>query len=340
MLRNETVFVIGAGASYEYGLPIGTGLAQEISRKLDFRFNHYSSPSGRGRSSGDDHLFESFRRTFKDEGQHFQQAGWIIRDGIVLANSIDDFLDVHQHDDRIVRLGKAAIAKCILEAERSSRLHFTLRHANDSIDFAGNANTWLVKLMKLLDRGLRLADRASIFDQCSFVVFNYDRCIEHFFTHALSRFYKIDQTESRQIVEKARIYHPYGLPGPLSGYPNSVTFGADRADWCKLGDQIKTYTESVETGEIRQAIENAEQIVFLGFAFHDQNMQLLADSGSLKRKLVIGTAYGRSKSDVAIIRSQIHGWIGADEQLVMDDKIHITNDLTASDIFDHFSKSL
>lgn len=334
MLRDETVFVVGAGASYEYGLPIGATLAQAISRKLDLKYDFYKA------TSGDAELFDSIQLAFHNEMGEYQQAGWLIRDGIVLANSIDDFLDVHQHDGRVVRLGKAAIAKCILEAERSSKLHFTVRHSGDSIDFARHADTWLVKLMKLLGRGLRHADRAHIFDRCSFVVFNYDRCIEHFFIHALSRFYKIDLQESHLIVNGAKILHAYGTPGSLSGLPKSVPFGAERANWCDLSDNIKTYTEAVDAAEIRETIKKAKKIVFLGFAYHDQNMKLLADDGSLKRKTVIGTALGQSKSDVTVINSQIMRWIEPNETILMDDKIRITNDLTAAQLFDHFSKSI
>jgi hypothetical protein len=148
MLRNETVFIVGAGASFEFGLPIGATLAQKISQKVNFKFDFHSQ------TSGDRDLFDSFRRRFNGEAQNFQKAGWLIRDGIVLANSIDDFLDVHRHDECVVRIGKAAIAKCILEAERSSKLHFSDRRADDSINFADCADTWLVKLMKLLGRGV------------------------------------------------------------------------------------------------------------------------------------------------------------------------------------------
>jgi hypothetical protein len=41
MLKESTVFVVGAGASSEFNLPIGTDLAIEISAKLDVRFDDW-----------------------------------------------------------------------------------------------------------------------------------------------------------------------------------------------------------------------------------------------------------------------------------------------------------
>ena len=108
MLKKNTVFVIGAGASKEFGLPVGTELAIAISDKLNIRFDDFQQKL----VSGDLDLFRNVSNS-RDAGVT-QQAAWLIRDGIILANSIDDFLDVHRHDEEVVRYGKAAIVKCIL----------------------------------------------------------------------------------------------------------------------------------------------------------------------------------------------------------------------------------
>ena len=41
MFKNNTVLVVGAGASSECRLPVGTGLAEKISYLLDFEFEQY-----------------------------------------------------------------------------------------------------------------------------------------------------------------------------------------------------------------------------------------------------------------------------------------------------------
>jgi hypothetical protein len=334
MLRKKTVFVIGAGASHEFNLPVGVDLAKTISAKLDIKVRNPYSESYH--TSGDHDLFDSVRRSFPQQDNLYQEAGWRIRDAVILASSIDDFLHVHRHDERIVNFGKATIVKCILEAEQNSKLYFSLTNSQSTIRFGECADTWLVKLMRLLVRNRPHADRAKFFDQSAFVIFNYDRCIEHFFVHALSKFYFISTEEASEIVSRARIYHPYGTPGLL----NKVPFGTERTDWVNLASEIKTYTEMVEAGDIKKAIQDAGQIVFLGFAYHDQNMSLLADDSSLPTKTVVGTAYKRSDSDVQTIKAQVAGWGMPNSAMHMNADFAIRNDLTASDIFDYFSKSL
>lgn len=337
MLRKKTVFIIGAGASHEFDLPVGVELAKKISEKLNVKFSNAYADRRSSHESGDHDLFESIRRAApQGEGGEYQKAGWRIYNAVILASSIDDFLHAHRHDERMVSCGKAAIIKCILEAERDSKLHFSIRNSESTIRFGECADTWLVKLMRLLVRNRSHADRAKFFEQSAFVIFNYDRCVEHFFIHALSKFYSIPVEEASKIVGDAIIYHPYGTPGLL----NEVAFGAERTDWAQLASKIKTYTETVDAGDIKQAIQNAEQIVFLGFSYHDQNMSLLADDDSLLAKTVVGTAYKRSDSDVRNIKAQIAAWGNANSAMRVNADFEIRNDLMASDVFDYFSKSL
>lgn len=213
--------------------------------------------------SGDKDLFQNVTKAHGSELLQYQKAAWLIRDGIVLAHSIDDFLDVHQHDQRLVEYGKAAIAKCILEAERESTLFFDpnarqLAPGPPTINFMQCSDTWLVGLMKLLVRRTPHADRAKIFERCTFVIFNYDRCVEFFFLHALQRFYNVAEQEAVEIVSNARIFHPYGLAGELGAAITSrgmTPFGANRVDYYEIGKTLlKTYTESVESEKIKEAV--------------------------------------------------------------------------------------
>ncbi|MGE0285931.1 MAG: hypothetical protein AB7I42_07030 [Bradyrhizobium sp.] len=347
MLRNKIAFVVGAGASAEFGLPVGSELARRISEKLNVIFND----RGNEIVSGDRDLFNNVARSEGPNPNHaeWQKAAWLIRDGIVLAHSIDDFLDAHQHDARVVAYGKAAIASCILDAERQSTLYFDpharqlIRGRPPTIDMNECADSWLAGLMRLLVRGLSHADRAKIFDQCSFIVFNYDRCVEHFFLHALQRFYNISAGEAAEIVRRMRIYHPYGVAGQLASVwhaAQTATFGAERADCHAIGGAVlKTYTETVDAAEIREAVGDAEKLVFLGFAFHDQNMEVLAKPRSMKLKKTIGTAYNMSEADRRIVTSQIGRWAEIDGPS-MRNQVSLHDKLKAADIFNFYSKSL
>jgi len=202
--------------------------------------------------------------------------------------------------------------------------------------------------MKLLVRGTPHADRAKIFDRCTFVIFNYDRCVEFFFVHALQRFYDIAEQEAVEIVAKAKIYHPYGLAGELGGAitsGNMTPFGAMKIDYYVIGKtMLKTYTESVESEKIKEAVVACEQIVFLGFAYHDQNMRLLAQNNHLTHKRYFGTARKMSASDMAVVKHQIDSWQHRtlSEAVIMHAhaNINIDSSLTAAELFYHYSKSL
>src|SRR6266446_39651 len=67
-----------------------------------------------------------------------------------------------------------------------------------------------------------------------------------------------------------------------------------------------------ELKAIRKEVSQAERIVFLGFHFHDQNMQLLMTSGPGGRVgEVFATAIYRSPADVNIIDKQISDMVRA-----------------------------
>jgi hypothetical protein len=91
MFNRQTLFVVGSGASADVGMPVGTQLASKIGKKLDIRFELGGEHIG----SGDLELFQHIRSAFRENAREYQHVGWLIRDGIALSQSIDDFLDLH-----------------------------------------------------------------------------------------------------------------------------------------------------------------------------------------------------------------------------------------------------
>ena len=68
----------------------------------------------------------------------------------------------------------------------------------------------------------------------------------------------------------------YGVIGDLDRVP----FGATRAKCIELAGGIKTYTEQVGgrelSDQLTEEISRADCIVFIGFAYHQQNMHILS----------------------------------------------------------------
>jgi hypothetical protein len=335
MFRKKTLFIVGAGASKEPDLPLGAEPASRISSKMDIRFEHGFEPIG----TGDMTLFQQI--TYRRGGlpNEFQNAAWLIRDGVLLSRSIDDFLDVHRNDKYAQLYGKAAIVQCILEAERGSKLYFGQTSDLQKFNPARLADTWLIKFMQVLTPGIPREDIRQIFDNVSFITFNYDRCIEFFLLNALQTVYGIREQEAQSALDELEIIHPYGV------IDISVPFGTTQANWVQLSNNIKTYTEQIAAGDVTRRInaqiEAAEQIVFLGFAYHEQSMMLLNPPEELSTRPIFGTAYGMSDSDVSVTGHQLDAWFGGrDVRAYRRSLIRIENKLKSAALFDHYAKSL
>ena len=129
MFKKRTLFIVGAGAGVEVGMPVGKALAENIATKLNVLYDDW----GQKLVSGDEQLFSQIARRHQNEANTYQRAAWTIRDGILLINSIDDFLDTHAGNWRVQEIGKAAIVRSILEAERQSKLFVNGSSRNVSV---------------------------------------------------------------------------------------------------------------------------------------------------------------------------------------------------------------
>lgn len=211
MFTRKTLFVIGAGASFELGLPLGDGLKKSIAGLLNITF-----PDGWNQTTGDYQIAEILKAKAQSEGNrdwnYLLHKCWLIRDALPGSLSIDNLLDAHRRDPDIAFIGKLAIAKAILTAERSSKLFVNLRTERE-LSFADVADTWLVPLFQLMSEGVSKEEAITLFDKLTFVVFNYDRCLESFLPLALRLYYGFSDNETIELIKNARIIHPYEARG-------------------------------------------------------------------------------------------------------------------------------
>src|SRR6516162_11154885 len=184
---------------------------------------------------------------------------------------------------------------------------------------------------------IQTEDVRQIFDNVAFIVFNYDRCLEYFLTNALQMTYGIRAEEAESIVANLKIIHTYGLI-------RQVSFGFDKADYFHAADDIKTYTEQIAAVDVieqlRTEVERADAIVFLGFAFHSQNLLMLKPSKPTKPKFVYGTAYKMSGADVEVVSEQLATFFQPVINSEARARIKLENNLTSAGLFDHYAKSL
>jgi hypothetical protein len=277
MLTKPTVFVIGAGASAEFDLPIGSELQRNISAALDVRLK-----SDNAAARGDFELrnlirqLPGFERPTHDNIQHQ------IAESMSLTNSIDAYLENYRSNPLFSAIGKLSIAKAILQAERSSTLQNALTDKRSSGQIQLPENNWANRVFKFLQQGRPREQVDDFFSNCSFVVFNYDRVLETYFSEALQIYYGISQQQADKIVGRAEILHPYGKVGAIRSQQEEeivLDFGAENADLIRVSQGIRIYSEPQDANEtvpaIKQLITNAQIICFLGFSFQPQNMEIL-----------------------------------------------------------------
>jgi hypothetical protein len=347
MFKRRTLFVVGAGASKEFGLPLGPELAATIAGKVNITARDW----GHDVQTGDVDIASQLHRRDHKRLSNFTSACHTIRDGVQMASSIDDFLDAHASNEDVKIVGKIAIAKSILEEERKSKLFFDKSNFYNKMKVNKFEGTWLIKFIRMLGRGVPKERIDTIFHNAAFIVFNYDRCIEQCLYHALQQLYAVPAPQAAEILSKLTIIHPYGAVGHLKteSTPSGVAFGGEHdrlsENYAMLSDRIKTYTEQVDDEQdlavIHDEVRKAERLVFLGFAFHDQNVALIKPNGPLARKDIYATAFGMSSSDVQVIEAQLLNFFdGIEREIMQNGRIVIRNDLKCTDLFDQYTRSL
>lgn len=323
MFNSKTLFILGAGSSAEVGLPLGSELKERISQKIDINFKY-----GHSQISGDSSVMKAIYESVGfyakiENGMSREDANSYLRKAKELCNalpqalSIDNLLDAHRSDLIAERCGKFGIVKSILESEKSSSI-FKSR-MNSSIDFGELSETWFAAFIQMLTEGVPKGGIDKIFSNVSFINFNYDRCIEHYVFEALQAYYGLDPVLVSKVMGGLQILRPYGSVGELpwqqtAASVNVVPFGHERVNVFQIAKGIQTFNEQIQSKDelekIRKTVGEAEVIVFLGFAYHKQNMELLqpVDVNNVKR--VYGTCFGVSQSNTKIIKQEMYQFFG------------------------------
>jgi hypothetical protein len=316
MYEPQTVFVVGAGASAEFGLPVGWKLLEQIRDNSRFRFDHSTLPKGNRKIF--DTVYERYGKDAEATEKVFLAFVDINR-GVETAGSIDEFINRYSDDGLIAELGKILIAHAIVDAEAKSKLVPGRGNEADGINWSGVQETWISTFSRALFDGVRANDVETLGRDMTIVCFNYDRCIEHYLEHAIMRAYRqVERKQARQIVSNMNIIHPYGWLGHL----NNLSFGTplEHADLYHISDNLITWSETQEeqrqVAAIKEAIEQASNLVFLGFAFANQNMRLLDPDLPMAKNdytNVYATGYGLTDDVEEKLKNKITMLFGMDQ---------------------------
>jgi hypothetical protein len=328
MIRSKTTLIVGAGASCELQFPANEELLARVGQSFDF------SRFGTGLQIKDSVLLAQYLQKMSSRlgknDQDIHRAADRIRIASKLTRSIDSLLDQHDTDTLITAAGKLAIVHFICQAEAKSILRLEPRIAGD-LPIQGT-DTWLYQLGQLITSGVPRSQVERCLDELSIVNFNYDRSVEHFLPHAMVMAFGMTLKEAQAIVAaKLRIIHPYGTVGRLpwqKGDAAECEWGTEQP-WNihNLSTMIRTSSEVQRDNQmlmqIRGAISSAKRIVFLGFGFQPQNVDLLVDYGLSHDPEIAITVHGMSPTNRASVVRMMKRKFGVEHEellLVLDAK--------------------
>lgn len=344
MFKSKTTFIIGAGASREANLPIGSELTDHIAKLVNFHMEGMSQVV-----KGDPQIYHFIKKAVQQggwENSSFVASGRKLAAAMALAPSIDTFLETHAGNREYELLGKLAIVRAITMAEGKSLLA-ARNEGRDQFIMGDLASTWYVSFAQQLFSGIPRETPEAAFKDITFVIFNYDRCVEIFLMNAIKTYFDTSQAKAIEIVKSINILRPYGCIGSVhEGDSDYTPFGYGSIDLLSAAARIKTYSESVDSGSvsaIRESVSKAETLIFLGFGFGDQNMDLIAPEAAdyefeLEGRQVFGTAHRVSNSDVDVIKQNLASMLTG--QYPWKSSWMNLYDGTCSELFNHYYRSL
>jgi hypothetical protein len=324
MFEKKTVFVVGAGASKEFGMPTGDDLRNEIAALISREAAQSNAPTA-----------SDFRsvlvQTIGPNWQTLQGPGIELSAALPSFVSIDEALHYFSSNDKIVSIGKLAIAYILLKYERESKIKVNRNTGKPSPHDC--SKTWLAELFSM---ALSFAKRETVkdaFANVHFINFNYDRVIERYIGAALTDLAGINSDEAEAIATTLNMVRPYGDLGPLD-IPNrkGIPFGYNphqRGGLKTIADGIRTYTEQMKDGTVRSQIaklmHDAGLVIFIGFGFHQQNVALLRSSG--RYKPVFATASGIDRDNYDLFSKNLTEFFGDNIRLFDKKGFELMSDL-------------
>ncbi len=289
MITNDTVLILGAGASIPFGFPTGRELLKKVCLILRGGNGEFDILKNHGY---DEDYIREFGDTLAKSGQ----------------TSVDAFL---QHGNQFIDVGKEAIAAALLPHEQTVMLFDVPRNK-----YIPN---WYELLFSELNTSFEEFDK----NKLSIVTFNYDRSIEHYLFTAFKNTHHKSDEECAQKIETINIVHLYGKFGdlpwqntgfsklPYQAYSDQKNYGLMVK---RGGENIRIIHELTDVKndpnfhKAHELLNKAARIYFLGFGFNELNVKRLLPEYVLKRPILRGTGFDLSPHQRRKINSLgLHG---------------------------------
>ncbi len=300
MITQQTVFILGAGASAPYGYPTGAGLKKLICYESEELLDQLIPIA--------DDSFESMWQKDQTDAIKIHTPKFIEKFSQAPGDFIDRFLETNAKVPFIPETGRTLIALSILDAEKKSKF----LSDEDGKDIALD---WYKELFLLMDENLRGPDAYLEFkkNKVNFITFNYDRSLEYFLYNSLKETYgSIDLRKHKPLdLIPFKFIHVYGK---IDNFPWEDPAGFEYRteyrvrDILSVANNIKLIHERDDEflNEIKELVREAKNIFFLGFGYDEDNMNALGWPENFNEdKRIFGTAFNLSESRITEIKAMI-----------------------------------
>lgn len=341
MLQSRTLLILGAGASKEAGFPLGLELRDQLTAMLSIVFSSDRQLSG-DRVLG--RYLQSLTQDDEAKALRLLEAARMVSRKLPQVPSIDALLSILSDPDAVA-IAKAAICVAISRAEGDSLVNKGSEPGYDAKYFSKLSATWYGKFFELLHQRVPASALNMLFEELTVISFNYDRSFEEYLFRAVQNLYDLSSEDSASLVRNLQVIHPYGRIAPLDweqrgGLKYGGIPSVERAEVA-----IKTFSEQIADDRLQtrmdEAIQNSERVIFLGFGFLEENMDVLDPGLQMRRKPLRGTAYGFSESNRDLVEDQLEGWL-ADLDMMEGHELRQPSvklhDLTCERFIDQFSR--
>jgi hypothetical protein len=275
MITNNTVLILGAGASVPYGYPTAIELRKFIIN--EFRRRYTDRLRGKNKYNEDDIRTEMAKYSYLIDS--FKQSS---------TKSFDLFLS--RNKGKYYEHGKFILAWCILYFELISKF-------NEDIEKP--ESDWYTLLYNNMTDEMTKSTDLEKFNEnkMRIITFNYDRSFEEFLWRSLFFSFAGDREDVIKISEWIKVFHTYGkildlqweYPGKGEKYQTNNIL--DLAEEAKNNIQIIYDERNPRLEEIKKIIIETERIFFLGFGYSKENIEAIGLVNILgKHQSVYGTA--------------------------------------------------
>jgi len=281
VIRENTVLVLGAGASAPYGFPIGTTLKDQILYGCNWKKIFDTEL----KSELWDKIFHTYGKDkLKDFINSLSYSG---------KYSVDSFLE---HQRRFIDVGKVLISLKIISVERIDHL------------FKAKKN-WYQYLYNKLNAVFEDFSK----NKLAVITFNYDRSFEQYLFTCLKNDYGDSDDETANALRSIPIVH---LHGSLGNLPSLSKSNIKEYNQINDFDSLKSCAENIkiihegiegdpEFEKAHQLLSEAQIVCFLGFGYDQTNLERLDLENNLINTVVYGSTHGFTSREAMTISNNI-----------------------------------